>query len=276
MKNKLIIALAAVGIVSLATFANATTQVQVCPEGNGWTKDEWTDNEDSNTYTAPAGYYIDEVCVKGGTIREFFTVDGTKSTWTVDFKNNSTKAEIEECWWQGCKDISHISWHKTLIPTPTPATPTPTPATPTPTPATPTPTPETPTPTPATPTPTPETPTPTPSTPTPTPSTPTPTPVDECDGPCHQDDDDDDDKGGSSTSSSIPECSDSWIKYVNANDRNGNPCNPTPTPTPVAGCGALCHVGQVETGSNKLLIALVIAAVVTIVYAVYTNKNKEE
>lgn len=166
-------------------------------------------------------------------------------------------------------------------PTPTPEpTPTPTPEpTPTPTPEpTPTPTPEpTPTPTPeVTPTPTPEvTPTPTPSeeptptptesvTPTPTPEeTPTPTPQDDNDD--EEDDDDNESSGGGGSSGSIPECSESWVKYVNTNDRQGNPCvQPTPTPTPYVPETTIGKAGQVSTGpADSIALSGLIALLAT-------------
>jgi hypothetical protein len=94
---------------------------EVCPEGNGWTKENWQDSWSSKTYNASSGKIISEVCVKGGNEIEYFTSDNTKVCWKVDFKNNDKEVKIEEksCGGPGKPDISHIS-----SPTPTP-TPTP-------------------------------------------------------------------------------------------------------------------------------------------------------
>src|SRR3989344_2526720 len=101
----------------------------VCPEGNGWVKDNWGEGESSNEYTATQGT-IDQVCIKGGQRKEFYTNDGVDDCWGVDFKNGDTKVRIYESHCDGAgrgePDISHISYHVVPNLTPTP-TPTPTP-----------------------------------------------------------------------------------------------------------------------------------------------------
>lgn len=143
---------AIVGTVSIFTppilGVTYATNFHTCPEGNGWTKIDWSDHRDDATYSASAGKFIDEVCVKGGQTKRFYTSDGTQGCWKVDFKNSGAQVKVEEVGHHCSPDISHVSYHQSNIVTPTPtptATPTPTPTpvvTPTPTPVvTPTPTP---------------------------------------------------------------------------------------------------------------------------------------
>lgn len=120
-------------------------------------------------------------------------------------------------------------------------------------------------------------PTPTPSassTPEPTPSvspsaTVTPPPTEtpnEC-GDCHEPEPSSEPKkSGGGGGGSLIECSESWLKYVGPNNRQGNPCV---TPTPVAPVatpnitGAITKISQVPTGAADVLLALGVAALVT-------------
>lgn len=125
---------------------NTIAQASVCPEGNGWSKTNWTDPQKEQSFDAGVGFVVDQVCIKGGEILENFTTDGTKSCWQVTGINTQI-ATAKETWLgddkgSDCKDISHVSFH--VIPSTSPShTPTSTPTTtPTSTPtSTPTPTP---------------------------------------------------------------------------------------------------------------------------------------
>lgn len=86
-------------------------QQAVCPEGNSWTNHiQWSNNDWFKTYNAPSGYKVVEVCVKGGTKREFYTTDGYKVCWDVDFKNSNTRVEVKEwnCGGQRANQTFHI------------------------------------------------------------------------------------------------------------------------------------------------------------------------
>ncbi len=103
----------------------------VCPEGSGWIKYDFSsDSQKEQSHNAGAGNIIDQVCIKGGEIKEFFTADGTKSCWQV-IGINTQIATAKETWLgddkgDDCKDISHVSFHVSpccLTPSPS-ATPT--------------------------------------------------------------------------------------------------------------------------------------------------------
>lgn len=90
------------------------TDVNVCPKGNGWIKFDLNDNAKEKEYNAGSGYIVSEVCVKGGSTREYFSTDATKSCWVVTGIGTQISKAKEN--WNGnnkgheCKDISHVSF----------------------------------------------------------------------------------------------------------------------------------------------------------------------
>jgi len=92
----------------------ATTVPEVCPEGDGWVKDDdWPDAKSTFTFNAESGKIVSEVCVKGANTREFFTTDGTKSCWNVTGIGTQSST-VSETWVDekdsSCNDISHASF----------------------------------------------------------------------------------------------------------------------------------------------------------------------
>jgi hypothetical protein len=132
---------AAVSFVLLSLFSyNTHTQFEQevyaqsvpCPHGNGWVKYELNDPDKIAEHDAGSGNLINEVCVFGGNIKEFFTQDETRSCWTVNGIGTQSASAQEN--WPGnnkgsdCKDISNVSFKVGNIPSSTPtATPSATP-----------------------------------------------------------------------------------------------------------------------------------------------------
>jgi len=98
-----------------------------CPQGNGWTKDE----SPPFSHLAPAGYIIDQICVKGGNSQNqngyIFTANTNGVGHTCHFyqgnrwRNGSVSVtgigtnQGSASMAGECAAISHASFHKTLI-----------------------------------------------------------------------------------------------------------------------------------------------------------------
>lgn len=150
------------GFFGFVLLTNMVEASEVCPDGGDWSKDE---SGPDFSYTAPSGYKISKVCVKGSTELQYFTADGDNGCWKVSGIGGNSCSAVKISDGSSCHDISHVSFlreqvtESTPSPRPTPtvtptaaltATPVPTEdpgdneetATPTPTPTlTPTPTP---------------------------------------------------------------------------------------------------------------------------------------
>jgi len=106
----------------------------VCPHepfDSNWYKFDGT----APTYSAPSGYTIDQVCVKGGQNKIFYSSNGSDGCWNVYGIGTGSGGANKVGSGSSCKDISHASFHITQTQTEEEPTPTPTPTdTPTPTP----------------------------------------------------------------------------------------------------------------------------------------------
>jgi hypothetical protein len=131
-----------VGVTYFVSTANnkIVAASETCPTGNGWSKDE----SSPFSYTTPNGYKIDQICVKGGQPQNpngyIFTTNTNGIGHTCNYtqgKNQKTGSvsvagigtSLGSATKSGdCADVSHASFHITLITTPTPTvTPTATP-----------------------------------------------------------------------------------------------------------------------------------------------------
>lgn len=87
----------------------------VCPEGNGWVKDNWQEWEWTNEYNPSGSQKIDKVCVKGGQRLEYYENDANDDCWVINFKDGKEKVSVTE--WscdgagKGEPSISHVSYH---------------------------------------------------------------------------------------------------------------------------------------------------------------------
>jgi hypothetical protein len=125
-----------VGVTYFVSSANSkiASASETCPTGSGWTKDE----SSPFSYTAPAGYKIDQICVKGGQPQNpngyIFTANTNGIGHTCNYVQgkhqktgsvsvagiNSNQGSASKT--GDCADISHASFYITLITTPTPTT----------------------------------------------------------------------------------------------------------------------------------------------------------
>lgn len=107
----------------------------VCSGGdNSWINDWYKDEHSAFTVTAPTGYIIDQICVKGGQNKKTFTANGSDGCWSVSGIGTQTASAIKVGSGSSCKDISHSSFHRVTSATQTPSptvSPTTTPTTPT-------------------------------------------------------------------------------------------------------------------------------------------------
>lgn len=106
---------------------------QVCPDSNGWVKVE---GNQSGGYTAPSGFVVDAVCVKGGNDVSdngyYFTTPPSSNTVTCEKNDHSGSITVNGVGTSnitytiegdGCAEISHASYHlvSTSITTITPS-----------------------------------------------------------------------------------------------------------------------------------------------------------
>jgi hypothetical protein len=113
-----IVLLVAVITPGLVRAAAVPPQDVTCPKDSPWTKiddNKVGDNDNSLNkinWTAPSGYVISEVCVKGGQDKEFFTANGSDSNSCWKVKGIGTSSATAKKIGEGsnCKDISHASF----------------------------------------------------------------------------------------------------------------------------------------------------------------------
>ena len=131
-------------VVSRPTIAQGAAS-DVCEGGDNSWSNNWYKDENSPFGITASGYIIDQICVKGGQNKIYYSSNGSDGCWSVSGIGTSTASAVKVGSGSSCKDISHAAFHRIVASTPTPTnTPTPT-KTPTPTPtnvptATPTPT----------------------------------------------------------------------------------------------------------------------------------------
>lgn len=97
-------------------------QEQTCEHTGDWTKDETAPFE----YTAPDGYEIVEVCVKGGQDKKYYISNQDDGCWEVEGIGTGFAQVTKTGDGPTCKDISHASFRieKELDEPDTPDTPT--------------------------------------------------------------------------------------------------------------------------------------------------------
>ncbi len=82
---------------------------------NNWYKDEH-----SPFGVTASGYTIDQICVKGGQNMITYNSNGSDGCWSVSGIGTQTASAVKVGQGSTCKDISHASFHRIVVPTVTP------------------------------------------------------------------------------------------------------------------------------------------------------------
>jgi len=104
-------------IVATVTFTDTNGSADACPDDGDWIKFDLIDADTSRTHTTDSGYVIDMVCIKA----EDSTVNlpGGSTCHSVSGLDTQTATITEGDLSSSCKNLSHVSFHKAVISTPT-------------------------------------------------------------------------------------------------------------------------------------------------------------
>ena len=116
------------GITFIAFLAFQTVSMtnvsasDVCPGGDNSWSNNWYKDEHSSFGVTASGYVIDQICVKGGQNMVTFNSNGSNGCWSVSGIGTQTGSAVKVGQGSSCKDISHASFHRVVVASPTPST----------------------------------------------------------------------------------------------------------------------------------------------------------